>query len=521
MSSQFKSEKDRFYLNSDNSQDAGAAGEHSFDRSRDKGRDAASPDDTRSDRPPGEDRESAPMSEETRARYAELLSALEQAITRAVEHPEQDTPQDLSEAAKSDAFESDATSQQAEAPHPVRLPTASSPFAPSNFRSFVSERPLSEARPFEPMPRRLFAERQPPLDDDEERAREETLTGLRLHTRPRPPAAWPPQPKASKRGASGLLRRTALGGVAIGAVIVVGALYLSNAAQVPNTASAFATSGDRQPVGQVVRRMVVTDLSGPQNRPMALGVTVESAPHGASVVVKGMPAGSKVTAGVEAGAGAWRIPVRDMARATVLAPRDYVGTMYLPIDLRLADDTIADSNVLRLEWTAAAAEGVVPKPVKTTVIAGTANALPAPPAPASPPAPAAVAAVATDASGAMAALAPRSNVPPVKQQETRSDPRPPTHHLNSDEIANLLERGQGFLQSGDIAAARLFLRRAADSGHAQAAMALAATYDPIALKEFGVLGITPNVETARFWYEKASQLGSAEAIRRLQRLAQQ
>jgi TPR repeat protein len=129
----------------------------------------------------------------------------------------------------------------------------------------------------------------------------------------------------------------------------------------------------------------------------------------------------------------------------------------------------------------------------------------------------------------MAALTPRSTAAPaaapppapVKQQETRSDPRPPMHHLDRDEVANLLERGQGFLQSGDIAAARLFLRRAADSGHAQAALALAATYDPLALKEFGVLGITPDVEMARFWYEKASQLGSAEAIRRLQRLAQQ
>jgi hypothetical protein len=237
-----------------------------------------------------------------------------------------------------------------------------------------------------------------------------------------------------------------------------------------------------------------------------------------------MPSGSKVTGGVEAGAGAWRIPVRDMARATVLAPRDYVGTMYLPIDLRLADDTIADSNVLRLEWTAVAAEGMVPKPVKTTVIASTANALPAPPPPAPEPAPAAAPAVTTDASGTLAALAPRAApapAAPLKQQDTRSDPRPPMHHLDRDEVANLLDRGQGYLQSGDIAAARLFLRRAADAGHAQAALALAATYDPLALKEFGVLGITPDIETARFWYEKASQLGSAEAIRRLQRLAQQ
>jgi TPR repeat protein len=93
--------------------------------------------------------------------------------------------------------------------------------------------------------------------------------------------------------------------------------------------------------------------------------------------------------------------------------------------------------------------------------------------------------------------------------------------LDREEITILVERGQSYLENGDISAARLLLRRAADAGHAQAAMALAATYDPAALKELGALGVTADIAKARQWYERASQLGSAEAVRRLQRLAQQ
>ena len=47
----------------------------------------------------------------------------------------------------------------------------------------------------------------------------------------------------------------------------------------------------------------------------------------------------------------------------------------------------------------------------------------------------------------------------------------------------LIKRADDFLAIGDIAAARLVLRRAAGTGDAKAALALGMTYDPVVLAE--------------------------------------
>lgn len=75
------------------------------------------------------------------------------------------------------------------------------------------------------------------------------------------------------------------------------------------------------------------------------------------------------------------------------------------------------------------------------------------------------------------------------------------------------------IASGDLVAARLVLRRAADDGDAQAAIALAGTYDPTVLEKLGVRGTVPDVVTARDWYEKARKFGATEAGQRLEVLA--
>jgi hypothetical protein len=93
------------------------------------------------------------------------------------------------------------------------------------------------------------------------------------------------------------------------------------------------------------------------------------------------------------------------------------------------------------------------------------------------------------------------------------------HRLNPNEIAASLKRGDALIASGDLAAARLVLRRAADDGDAQAAITLAGTYDPTVLEKLGVHGTVPDVVMARGWYEKAKNFGAAEAAQRLEVLA--
>jgi TPR repeat protein len=77
-----------------------------------------------------------------------------------------------------------------------------------------------------------------------------------------------------------------------------------------------------------------------------------------------------------------------------------------------------------------------------------------------------------------------------------------------------------FLKSGDFASARVTLRRAAEDGNAEAALALGTTYDPSVLRQLGAVGIAADVAEAREWYEKAVKFGSAAAAQGLARLAQ-
>ena len=116
------------------------------------------------------------------------------------------------------------------------------------------------------------------------------------------------------------------------------------------------------------------------------------------------------------------------------------------------------------------------------------------------------------------AAAPVAALPPAPVPELMI-PGDAIRHLGPNEIASSLRRADDLIASGDLAAARLVLRRAANAGDARAAMTLAGTYDPAILEKLGVHGFVPDVAMARVWYEKAKKFGSAEAPQRLEQLA--
>lgn len=91
--------------------------------------------------------------------------------------------------------------------------------------------------------------------------------------------------------------------------------------------------------------------------------------------------------------------------------------------------------------------------------------------------------------------------------------------VDADEIAVLLNRGKAFLNDGDVVSARLLLRRAAEDGSAEAALALGASYDPLVIKQTGAVGVQGDAEQARQWYQRAAALGSNVASRQLANLA--
>src|SRR5437763_1344502 len=97
-------------------------------------------------------------------------------------------------------------------------------------------------------------------------------------------------------------------------------------------------------------------------------------------------------------------------------------------------------------------------------------------------------------------------------------PTAPARRLDPDELATLMTRAKGLLAAGDIPPARLLLERAADAQEPTAALMLAQTYDPAVLGTQDARNIIPDLELARTWYQRAVQLGSAEAQRRLSQM---
>jgi hypothetical protein len=94
----------------------------------------------------------------------------------------------------------------------------------------------------------------------------------------------------------------------------------------------------------------------------------------------------------------------------------------------------------------------------------------------------------------------------------------PQSSSERERVLWLHAKGIEQLERGNVFAARKFFERAVEGGLAQSAVALAGTYDPDELAKMKVVGLQPNVEEARKWYEKARELGAFEAAEHLRRL---
>ena len=78
-----------------------------------------------------------------------------------------------------------------------------------------------------------------------------------------------------------------------------------------------------------------------------------------------------------------------------------------------------------------------------------------------------------------------------------------------DEARRLCADGLVAFARGDIAAARAFLKRAAEGGDARALMALGDSYDPTTLARLGAVGLKGDEATARNYYSRALAAGVA------------
>jgi hypothetical protein len=260
--------------------------------------------------------------------------------------------------------------------------------------------------------------------------------------------------------------------------------------------------------------LVVRNHIGVVNEPLELGVSVDTPDTGATVTIKGMPPGARLTAGVPLSFTEWRVHAEEISNVMVIPPADFVGELELSAELRSPEGAAQVASFMQLTWKAA------PGAVITTSSTVPASAVPAP----QPPQPAALPQQAPppqqqpppQPQQQIASLPPASAAAPQQQPQPRADI---IRELSANEIAALVRRAQEMLANGDVKAARLLLQRAAEAHDARAALALAKTFDPIALRHFSAAEPGPDLNQARNWYQKAREWGAPEAQRQLDALA--
>jgi hypothetical protein len=293
-------------------------------------------------------------------------------------------------------------------------------------------------------------------------------------------------------------------------------------------------------------RLGIPEVRGMSGEPLPIGTSLEGLDRDAVVIVRGLIPGMTLSTGSALGANAWRVPASEFVETWVGPPEDFSGAVDITAELHLPDQTIADRRRLRLAWAAptvlAWADPTIPfeaaAPAQTAhqraprLVDRSAGRTGQAPEATSAPLKAGETSVpvASDPTSPNVARVPNQPEPAlVVASEHPSTSAPPaaappgsvakTPQLDGEQIAILIERGKHLVASGDLAAARVVLRRAADSKHAEAALVLGSSYDPLILRELKTLGFAPDLELARRWYEKAKELGSEEAQQRIQILA--
>jgi hypothetical protein len=112
-------------------------------------------------------------------------------------------------------------------------------------------------------------------------------------------------------------------------------------------------------------------------------------------------------------------------------------------------------------------------------------------------------ATATPSPSAPVPIAPKKTVRDIVGEYLATKPTPEA----------MLAKAREFAKAGDMAAAFLVFRRAAETGNSAAELELGAFYDPLAAPTKA--GFTPDGARAADWYERAALAGSAEAQRKL------
>lgn len=245
-----------------------------------------------------------------------------------------------------------------------------------------------------------------------------------------------------------------------------------------------------RPTVSVAATIVVEAAS---QMPLAIRVgPPEALPKGTFVRLRGLPPMAALSEGHSIAPGSWAVPITALPNLKVTLPVAAAGKSEIFITLVGIDGAVLGETTSMLVVSAAASppdDQQNKRPPLSILRAGT-------PVQAAP-----------DQAERLPTTAPTP--PPVASKMS-----PPER----ERALRLMKKADEQLSEGGIAQARLLFERAAEAGLPEGAMALAATYDAAELDRLGVRGLQPDAATARRWYERAQQLGAAEAAQRLRRL---
>lgn len=194
-------------------------------------------------------------------------------------------------------------------------------------------------------------------------------------------------------------------------------------------------------------------------------------PKSSFIRIRGLPPAAALTEGHVIAAGTWAVPLAALPALTIVLPASQQGESRIAIILVSVDGEVLAETTMLL--TVSAPEPTTPEPV------------------------------------------PRQ----LAQPSARLGAAPlPKSSAEREQALGLHAKGLEQLERGNVFAARKFFERGTEAGLAQSAVALASTFDPNELVKIRVIGLQPNIDEARKWYERARELGALEAVERLQRL---
>jgi hypothetical protein len=234
----------------------------------------------------------------------------------------------------------------------------------------------------------------------------------------------------------------------------------------------------------------VNDVRGTLNSMIPLMLSAQAADGAEPVALKimGVPQDAYLTAGVETTKGNWLIKPADIASVKLVVPQS--GAQQFNMEVAAVE-----------EKTGALAAPI--KAINVQLDGVTAAAVPALPLTQTGDGKSELA-----VANVAATIAP-ANSPPetaiVKLDEASAIP------AASPEASELISKGDGLLNSGDIASARQFYLRASAMGDAKGSYGVGRTYDPQVFAALNVQGLKPDPAKAADWYQKAADGGVAAA----------